>query len=51
MLEDMEDAARGKNSKVAIYLHDEIATADELGRMIDNIEIDILTEEELADRG
>jgi hypothetical protein len=47
-LEDLEHASR--NLSVGVYLHDEIATAEELERMIKNIKIHELTEEELADR-
>lgn len=36
---------------VAVYLHDEIATAEELERLIRDIEIHELTEEELEDGG
>ena len=49
-LEDMEQATRSKHSMVAVFLHDEIATAEELERMIRDIEVHELTEEELADR-
>ena len=35
---------------VKVYLHDEIATAEELEKMILGVEIHILTQEELDDR-
>jgi hypothetical protein len=47
----MEYAAKNKNSKVYVSLHDEIATADDLERMLGHVKIHILTEEELVDRG
>lgn len=51
ILEDMEEVTRMKGVPVAVYLHDEIATAEELIRLINDIKVHELTEEELADKG
>jgi hypothetical protein len=53
-LENLEGDRRQKHPfhpGVAVYLHDQIATAEELERMLRDTTIYTLTEEELADEG